>query len=209
MKGKKWIALLLVLSMGTLFMGCGGSDHSVDGNGSGSNTSSTGPTDNSSLGTLGESGGKGAWYNEDASGEDLFRRHGLSDVIPEKSTYIRRWMEDPWTDSFVRTSYTFEIPGEPTVEERAAYFNRILDQLRAAADDGKAYKYDYDFEAEKGSYVEMENYDAQAESWEYLTCSYYYEGKFWDVSCMDDEFDDYYVFELEINTSLAEDGNWP
>lgn len=169
------------------------------------------PKDNSSLGGLASlMDGDGPWFNEDASGCDLFARHGLTDVVPENCLYIRRWMEDDWDDLYVRTEYTFEIPGEPAEEERQAYFNRILDQIRAAADDGKAYAWEFismdpDTYEVTANWVDKENYAEPVQRWDSMACTYYYDGRLWDVMVSDDDFDDYYVYEINISSNITTD----
>jgi hypothetical protein len=147
---KKIITLALVLVMAlSLLSSCGGKDSGGTGSNGGNGNNTPGNSQGSNGGDdVGYHGGgeyKGHTILSDyanVGGDlDMLHRFGLTDdvIFPPEAMGITRYLEDPYSDAFVRTEYGFEVPDEPTNDEFKEYSRKIYEALLNLSDDGKLY----------------------------------------------------------------------
>ena len=72
---------------------------------------------------------------------DLFSRHGLSKIIPEEYIKFSLIAETPENASILLTEYEFTVLSQiDSALERQGYYNQIINAIRNASTEGKAYK---------------------------------------------------------------------
>ena len=72
---------------------------------------------------------------------DLFSRHGLSKIIPEEYIKCSLIAETPENASILLTEYEFTVLSQiDSALERQSYYNQIINAVKDASTEGKAYK---------------------------------------------------------------------